>query len=202
VLSSEANIQKIESVMSDLTALNMLNTKYFIIMSSNGPVQIQNPYRLGNAWFVENIEMVESADDEIIAVGEINPANTMVLNKEFSDEVAGKSFAADSSSTIILTDYKANHLTYESNAASEKLAVFSEVYYPNGWNAYIDGQKAPHFRANWILRAMIIPAGQHTIEFKFEPAIYSTGENISLISSILLLLLLVAYGIVEVRKAI
>ncbi|RLD79271.1 MAG: hypothetical protein DRJ15_09805, partial [Bacteroidetes bacterium] len=81
-------------------------------------------------------------------------------------------------------------------------AVFSEVYYPNGWNAFIDGEPAEHFRANWILRAMVIPAGNHTIEFKFQPTIYKTGEAISLVSSILLLLLVLVFGVVEIRKNI
>ena len=124
----------------------------------------------------------------------------MITDKKFADLLEGKHFAIDSSATIELYDYKPNHLTYRSKAGSDQLAVFSEVYYPNGWTAYVDGEEVPHFRANWILRAMVIPAGEHTIEFKFQPGIYSTGESISMASSILLLLLLVVYGVVEVRK--
>ena len=180
----------------------MLNTKYLIVRTQDGPAPVMNPYALGTCWFVSDYEIVENPDEEIVAIGEIDPATTMVVDKRFSSFVEGKQFGETGSSSISLTDYKANHMTYESQASSEQLAVFSEVYYPNGWNAYIDGEKAEHFRANWILRAMVVPAGQHTIEFKFEPAIYSTGETISYASSILLLLLIVGYAVIEIRKNI
>ncbi|MGL5888795.1 MAG: YfhO family protein, partial [Bacteroidia bacterium] len=98
--------------------------------------------------------------------------------------------SVDSAATIKLTAYQANKLNYESNSAKEQLAVFSEIYYPHGWNAYIDGKPVEHFRANYVLRAMRIPAGKHQIEFKFEPEFYAKGESISRIGSILLLLLL------------
>ena len=200
VLRTEADMSKLEGVFKDIMVINMLNTKYFIIMGSNGPVPVPNPYRLGAVWFVSDYEIVDNADDEITSVGDINPAETLIIDKKFSDLLEGKRFAVDSSATIELLDYKPNHLTYQSKAGSDQLAVFSEVYYANGWTAYVDGEELPHFRANWILRAMVIPAGEHTIEFKFHPGIYSTGESVSLASSILLLLLLVVYGVVEVRK--
>ncbi|HEY0031086.1 MAG TPA: YfhO family protein, partial [Bacteroidia bacterium] len=92
----------------------------------------------------------------------------------------------DPSASIKLTNYKSNHLTYESNAATEQLAVFSEIYYKDGWNTYVDGELKPHFSANWILRAMRVPAGKHTIEFKFEPTKFYIGEKISLVSCIVL----------------
>jgi len=161
-----------------------------------------NPYALGTCWFVHDYEIVENPDEEIVAVGDIDPAVTAVIDKRFSKFVEGKTFDETAASNISLTNYKANHMTYESSSSAEQLAIFSEVYYPNGWNVYIDGEPAEHFRANWILRAMVVPAGNHTIEFKFEPAIYNTGEAISYTSSILLLVLVVGYGIILIRKNI
>jgi hypothetical protein len=202
ILATQANPAMIGTELKRTPALNMLNTKYLIIMSQQGPVPILNPNALGTCWFVNDYEIVDNADEEIVMVGDIDPATTMVLDKRFSHAVEGKRFMADSTATIRLTDYMANHMTYESHANAEQLAVFSEVYYPNGWNATIDGKPAEHFRANWILRAMVIPAGDHTIEFKFEPAIYNTGEAISYASSILLLLLVLVFAVVEIRKNI
>lgn len=200
MLRREPDIDKIKGVMRGMNVLNMLNTKYFIIMGSNGPVPVQNEFSLGPAWFVPSYEIVENADEEITTVGDINPLRTMIIDKRFAGHVEGENFVADSSAFIQLTDYKPNHLTYSSKANTKQLAVFSEVYYPNGWTAYVDGKEMPHFRANWTLRAMVVPAGEHTIEFKFQPALYATGESISLASSILLLLLIVVYAVVEVRK--
>ncbi|NQT76318.1 MAG: YfhO family protein, partial [Bacteroidetes bacterium] len=199
-LRSEADLGKIKNVLKNLPVLNMLNTKYFIIMSNAGPTSVMNPYAMGPAWFVKAYEYVQNADEEIIAVGDIDPIVTAVIDERFRDELGEIIFQADTSASIALSDYKPNHLTYTSNTSSDQLAIFSEVYYPAGWNAYIDGQLKPHFRANWTLRAMIIPAGNHTVEFKFEPTIYSTGEKISLISSVILLLLVLVYVVVEIRK--
>ncbi len=201
-LRSQTDSRLIVSDLKNVPVLNMLNTKYLIIQTQSGPFPVMNPYAMGNCWFVSDYKIVENADEEIVAIGDIDPATNVVVDKRFSAAIEGKQFILDSTDYIRLTDYKANHMTYESNAGSEQLAVFSEVYYPNGWDAYIDGEYVEHFRANWILRAMVIPAGKHTVEFKFQPSIYSKGEAISLASSILLLLLLVVYGIVEIRKII
>jgi hypothetical protein len=200
VLRSSADPGQLDGVLRSLPVLNMLNTRYLIIMSSNGPMPVMNPNALGAAWFVDDYEVVEDADAEIIAIGDIDPSESLVVDRRFAAAVEGKSFMADSSASITLEDYKPNHLTYKTNALTEQLAVFSEVYYPNGWYAYIDGEAVEHFRANWILRAMTIPAGSHTVEFKFDPGIYSKGEMISLASSILLLLLVLVYCVFEVRK--
>jgi hypothetical protein len=202
VLRSNADPTAIGMSLKNAPVLNMLNTKYLIVQSQAGPTPVMNPYALGTSWFVHDYEIVENADEEIVAVGEIDPATTIVVDKRFSKYVEGKEFNETAAASISLVDYKANHMTYESMSSAEQLAVFSEVYYPNGWNVYIDGEPAEHFRANWILRAMVVPAGKHTIEFKFEPAIYSTGEAISYASSILLLVLVVGYGIILIRKNI
>ncbi len=174
----------------NMNVFNMLNTKYFIVPDEKGgqpQVQI-NMQALGNAWFVNNAHMVNNADEELNELTNFVPTETAVYDKRFENQVKGHIISKDMSSTITLTDYKPNHLTYKSETSKEQLAVFSEIYYDKGWNAYIDGKPAPYFRADYVLRAMIVPAGNHTIEFKFEPQIYKTGEKISLASSILLVL--------------
>jgi len=114
----------------------------------------------------------------------------------------GKSFEKDSTSTIALSSYLPNHLAYKYNSSKEQLVVFSEIYYSKGWNAYIDGQEVPYLRANYVLRALSVPAGQHDVEFKFEPRIWVVGERISFASSLLLILLLIIGIGFEVKKVI
>ena len=169
----------------NMNVLNMLNTKYFI--TQNGRAQL-NPAALGNAWFVNNVEVVNNADQEIAALTNFNPSEKLIVDQRFSKNLIdlNNSF----SGTINLDSYKPNYLKYTSNSNNDGLAVFSEIYYSDGWNAYIDGEKSEYFRANYVLRAMKIPAGNHIIEFKFEPSAYLNGEKISLASSISLLLLL------------
>lgn len=187
----------------NLNVFNMLNTKYFIVPDKKtGQPQMEiNTQALGNAWFVSNARAVNNADEEIQALTDFIPTETAIYDKRFENQVKGHLIGIDSLATISLTDYKPNHLTYSSVTSKEQLAIFSEIYYDKGWNAYIDGVKAPYFRANYILRAMIVPAGKHTIEFKFEPSVYKTGEKISYASSILLVLLsLGIVGFLAMRK--
>ncbi len=175
----------------NMSVFNMLNTKYFIAPDQKGgqpQVQI-NMQALGNAWFVNNAHMVNNADEEINALTDFVPTETAVYDKRFEDQVKGHIISKDSLATITLTEYKPNHLTYTYETGKEQLAVFSEIYYAKGWNAYIDGKVSPYFRANYVLRAMIVPAGKHTIEFRFEPKVYFTGEKIAFASSMLLVLL-------------
>lgn len=192
-----AKLQRIQDLIDQYISkgnqnvLGMLNTKYFITREQQ--VQ-QNPAALGTAWFIESIQKVNSPNEEIGALGTIDPANqAVVLDNEFGNYIG--SFDPQKNGTISLTDYYPTHLTYQTNSTSEQLAVFSEVWYgPNkGWQAYIDGQAVDHVRANYILRALKIPAGQHKVEFKFAPATFATGELISYASSILLLLLVFGY---------
>ncbi|MBL7892612.1 MAG: YfhO family protein [Bacteroidia bacterium] len=174
--------------------LNMLNTKYFIlpIPDNQGNIKnivpVQNRYAMGNAWFVNSIKYVPNADSEITALSNFNPRATAVVDEVFKPELQGFQHKYDSTASIKLTSYKANELTYESNSTAEQLAVFSEIYYKDGWNAYVDGQLTPHVRANYVLRAMRIPAGKHTVVYKFEPVVYKTGEKLSFAMSALLLL--------------
>ena len=182
--------------------LDMLNTRYVITQDQQAQ---RNPGALGNAWFVSNIKMVNSPDEEINALGgtDFNPKQTAVIQNTFQDYL-GNLTTTSAQGTIRLTEGKPNHMTYESNAPAEQLAVFSEVIYkPNkngGWKSYIDGKEVDHIRANYVLRAMKIPAGKHTIEFKFMPTSYYTGEVIALISSLIMLLGLIGLIVMQYMK--
>jgi len=187
----------------NMNVYNMLNTKYFIVADekSRQPQMQLNIQAMGNAWFVNNAHVVNNADEEINALNDFVPSETAIYDKRYEDQVKGHMISKDTLATIALTEYKPNHLTYKSQTSKEQLAVFSEIYYNKGWNAFIDGKPAPYFRANYILRAMIVPAGSHTIEFKFEPTVYKTGEKISFASSILLVLLSIGLlGFMATRK--
>ena len=166
--------------------LNMLNAKYFI----NQQQQVQtNPSALGTAWFVSNAQKVNSPNEEIAALSNFDPANTaIVLDSEFNNYIGD--FSPQKGGSIELAEYAPNHLVYNSSANSEQLAVFSEIWYgpDKGWNAYIDETPTDYIRANYLLRAMKVPTGQHKIEFKFEPKTFKTGETISSIFSVLMIL--------------
>lgn len=181
-------------------ALNMLNAKY-IIYSEEGGV-LQNPKALGNAWFVSEYKIVANADSEITALGNFNPAATAIVDKKFSEQLNGFTPQSDSTQIIYLASYEPNDLVYQSKTSSEQLAIFSEIYYDKGWNAYVDGKLTPHFRCNYVLRAMRVPAGEHKIEFKFEPVAFASGEKISLAASVLILLAVAGIGFMEWKKKI
>lgn len=187
-----------DSVLNLLPAINMLNTKYLIYDLNSAP--LPNPNALGNAWFVHDYKIVANADEEIVALNGIDPENQAVIDSRFSEFVNGKKFQKDQNGSIILTEYKPNYLKYTAKANSEQLAVFSDIYYENGWNAYIDGKKVPYFRVDYILRGMVLPAGEHTIEFKFHPKSYYMGNQVSLASSLLLILAIAGFAYSEYRK--
>ncbi len=177
--------QSIENTLKNIPVLNMLNTKYIIYNPNAAPLLNNNA--LGNAWFVNSVKIVADANEEIKAISGFNPAATAIVDKRFEGLLFN--FEKDSTAQIILTDYKPNHLTYKTSAKSSQLAVMSEIYYDKGWNAYVDGNITQHFRVNYVLRAMQIPAGNHIIEYKFEPKSWKIGGIISLISSILMILI-------------
>jgi hypothetical protein len=187
-----------DSVFSQLPVINMLNARYIIYDLNGSP--LPNPHAIGNAWFVSNFKIVANADEEIAGLKGINPENEVVIDKRFAGFVENKKFNKDESGTIILTEYEPNYLKYTAKANSEQLTVFSDIYYNKGWNAYIDGEKVPHFRVNYILRALVLPAGEHTVEFKFHPQSYYTGNTISLASSLLLILAIIGYAYSEYRR--
>jgi hypothetical protein len=187
-----------------IPVLNMLNTKYIIIPDNDRqPVAFPNPGAIGHAWFVSGVQMVDNADAEIVAIQNFKPDSVAIVDKSFSEELKSFVPSRDSADFITLDTYTANALNYSYSSKNGGLAVFSEIYYPKGWNAYVDGRITPHFRSDYVLRAMVLPAGTHKIQFKFEPTVYSIGEKISLISSIILIacvILLAAYEIMSARK--
>ncbi len=185
----------------NMSVINMLNTKYIIVPGDkNQPMPYPNRDALGNAWFVNEYKLVANPDSEITALRNFNPATTAIVDKRFESDLAGFKSSSDSSGTIKLTAYQPNDLKYESNSSAEGLAVFSEIYYANGWNAYVDGKLTPHFRVNYVLRAMRLPAGKHNVEFKFEPTIIATGEKISMASLVLLILACGGAAFLEFKK--
>lgn len=171
---------------------DMLNTKYFIQRNQQGTEEARiNPGAKGNAWFVKQFKLVKNADEELASLQGFNPSDTAFIDERFKNQVANLKIKPDAKATIKLTSYEPDRLVYESNAASPQLAVFSEIYYVNPgnleWKALIDGKEVEHLRANYVLRALVIPEGKHTIEFKFDIPIYYTGKTVSLIASIVLL---------------
>ncbi len=177
--------------LSKATAFNMLNTRYFIVNPNSDP--LINPFACGNAWFVKDYKIVNNADEEIASLKDLDPLNFAVIDKRFESMLNGYTGPVDNTGSINLVSHTPNHLVYEYSVSGDGLAVFSEIYYEKGWNAYLDGVKTSHFRADFILRAMVLPAGQHRLEFKFEPVSYYAGGNVSLVSSLLLLLLIAGY---------
>ncbi|MEJ1222053.1 YfhO family protein [Sediminicola sp. 1XM1-17] len=172
---------------NNMRVLNMLNVKYVVQQDEEGrDYPALNPYANGNAWFITDLISVTSANKEMQALDSLDVVNEAVFNKNDFPNIAPRSFPKDASATIKLVDYKPNHLTYRSISSEDALVVFSEMYYANGWHAYIDGIKTPHFKVNYILRAMKVPAGNHKIEFKFQPEVIETGGTITLASSVLL----------------
>ncbi|MCX6282037.1 MAG: YfhO family protein [Bacteroidetes bacterium] len=186
---------------NNMAVINMLNTRYVIVPDQNKqPVAQQNPQALGNAWFVSEYKLVDNADQELSALSGFDPASTAVIDKKFQADLKSWVPGKDTLDYIRLTNYLPNDLKYSYKSKNAGLAVFSEIYYDKGWNAYVDGTLTPHFRANYVLRSMVLPAGEHHVEFKFEPRAFYTGEKVSMISSILLLLLVVAgigFGVKE-----
>jgi drug/metabolite transporter (DMT)-like permease len=184
----------------DVGILNMMNVRYIITQNKGGgPVAQRNPYANGNAWFVENVLLAETANDEIKLLDSLNTKTTAVINKVFLDQIPVKKITRDSLASIDLVSHQPQHIVYEASTKSEQLVVFSEVYYPNGWNAYINDKPVDYFRANYLLRAMTIPVGNNKIEFKFEPQVIKTGGAITLATTILFALLVLGGGIYGFR---
>ena len=187
---------------SEFPVLNMLNTKYFIFPLQGGQtVPLPNPYALGNAWFVDEVKYVGNANEEIEAIHGLEPSQVAVVDKKFESVV--KSVPSDSTATIELVAYEPNYLKYEVNSEKGGTVVFSEIYYP-GWQSTVDGEEVPHGRADYILRAMNVPAGKHVVEFRFDPKSLHLTETIAFVALGLLALwaaVLVFMRIKACRKA-
>jgi hypothetical protein len=189
---------------NNIQVLNMLNVKYVLQTTEEGqPIPLQNPDANGNAWFVEKIKFVKSADEEMKSLDSLNTKNVAVINtlaEGRQDFKGAESISKDSTAYIKLDTYKPNQLVYTSNNSKNGFGVFSENFYKNGWKATIDGKEVKIFRVNYVLRGIQIPAGKHTIEFKFEPEVVKKGSSIALFSSIGMLLLLVGGIYFEFKK--
>lgn len=188
----------VDSVFSTLKILNMLNTKYIIHNPNAQP--LLNKSALGNAWFVDSYKIVANADEEVAQLKTFNPAQNALIDKRFEKQIDNLSIQKDSNASIRLVTYEPNYLKYESLNNYDGLAVFSEIYYPAGWIAKINGEEVPYFRTDYVLRGIRIPAGKNTIEFSFHPKTYFMGEKVSLASSLILLLLAIGVAVVEYRK--
>ncbi len=185
------SLSDIQQVFNRTSGLNMLNAKYIIYNPEDPP--LINPKALGNCWFVPSPVIVDNANEELSSINRIDPSKVAVIEKLYKDQITKDSYPVMQGDTIELISYEPNELIYKSKAQGERLAVFSEIYYPAGWKCFIDGKPARYFRTDYVLRGMIIPAGDHEIKFLFEPASYITGNKVSLASSLLFILLLVAY---------
>ncbi len=175
--------------------INMLNVKYII----GGEDQVmQNEEAYGNVWFVNNIIWADTADEEIKLLDSTNLKTNAVINKK--SLVGGSTFSPTADDNIELSNYKPDHLTYKANTANRQFAVFSEMFYEGGWNAYVDGKLIPHVRVNYVLRGCEIPKGQHTIEFKFEPQVVKTGSRIALAGSLIFMLIFLGVLYLEFKK--
>ncbi|MFP4292268.1 MAG: YfhO family protein [Cyclobacteriaceae bacterium] len=191
------SLQQGSTDFSNIEVLNMLNARFFKAGDAPNAVII-NEQALGNAWLVSDIRKVASADEAIAALNDIDPAQTAVLNtSDFTLEQ--QNFSQQGS--IRLTSYQPNELAYEADVPAESFAVFSEIYYPEGWQAYVNDQPVEHYRVNYLLRGLPLPAGEHTIRFEFKPEAYYTGGTISLVSSVLLSLMLVVSIVWSFRNA-
>jgi uncharacterized membrane protein YfhO len=177
----------------------MLNTKYVIQQQGENVVAAQNPGALGNAWFVNAVKFVNGPVEEMKALTNFNPKDTAVVDLKYKDIITNIT-ATDSASTIKMTSFDNDAITYQSSSTGNHAAIFSEIFYKD-WNAYIDGKPAKVFKANYVLRGLVIPAGNHKIDFKFEPSIFFTGRMISNISTLLLMILLVTFVIYYVRNS-
>lgn len=199
-LSKISSFEQINALLESLPMLNMLNTKYIIYHPDSPP--LENTKRLGNAWFANTYTLVSGANEELAASCNQNSPQVPAVDRQFSDQLKlleKSDSLASLSDSIVLLHYQPNQIRYKAYTKSNRLAVFSEIYYNKGWDAYMDGQKTNYLRANYILRAMVVPAGEHEIEFRFEPRSFYSGRRIALAGSVLIVLLTIGAGFYQIR---
>ncbi|RPH31364.1 MAG: hypothetical protein EHM93_13840 [Bacteroidales bacterium] len=184
----------------NMAVLNMLNTRYVIQQGESGPIAQFNPQTMGNVWFVDTVQIVPNADAEIAALNNFNPATKAIVDSRFKKCIESFSPSNDTTGSIHLTEYFPNRLVYKSDTRTQKVAVFSEIYYQKGWIVTVDGKEQDHFRANYVLRAMVVPAGKHEIVFTFKPKMFEVGKSIDLASSLLIILVFMGWLAFEVKK--
>jgi hypothetical protein len=188
VLNSRPSAAQLDSVLAAQQVLNMINTKYFILNPASQP--LMNSSAMGHGWLVNDFTVVPDADQEYLSLASTDLSKTAIVDERFADLLSDDMKHEAGGGTVVLSSYIPNHMTYQISADHKSLAVFSEVYYEGGWHAYMDGEPVPHLRANYILRAIAVEPGNHTVEFKFVFRPFELGETISLTGSILVLLLL------------
>lgn len=194
-----ADLSKID--VTDTPVLDMLNTRYYIVPLQQGATApLFNPHALGNAWLVKEVKYVNNANEEIDAIHGMNPRETAIVDKRFAETVKQPAAMPDSLDNIVLKSYAPNALQYEVDTKQGGTVVFSEIYYP-GWRSYIDGEEVSHGRVNYILRAMNVPAGKHTIEFVFDPQSLHATETIAFIALGIMLLGALGAIVMGLRKA-
>ena len=176
----------------NMGVFNMLNTKYFISPNpqTGKPIAQLNPDAFGNAWLVNGVKFVADPDAEMLALDNTNLRDTAIVEEKYK-QLIPQSPVTDSAASIRLGAYENDRITYKFHSSQPQVAVFSEVYYPRGWHAFIDGKEASYFRTNYVLRGMYVPAGDHEIEFRFEPQSFATGRTITIIANILVMLLVI-----------
>src|SRR5690606_7700723 len=171
--------------------LDMLNTRYTITSDNKDSQHVERRNTAaGNAWIVNRVTYVKNAEEEMAAINSFNPKDVAIINDEFKSLIAEKGLGTSENASIQLTKYRPDELIYEYSAPQDVIAVFSEIWYDKGWNAYVDVHNILLFRPDYVFRAAQLPAGNYTVEYKFEPQYYLVGENISLGASILHVLLL------------
>ena len=179
--------------------LNMLNTRYFIFPLEGGQtVPIQNPYAYGNAWFVDQLNFVSNANEEISAVGKLDLRHQAVADAKFKQQL-GEAVVQDTASVVTIASYEPNRLTYDVNSGKGGVLVFSEIYYP-GWTATVDGEPVELGRVDYILRALQIQPGKHKVELAFFPKSVNTTETIAYIAFVLLILIVLGIVVIEYRN--
>ncbi len=190
-----------KSEKTDYPVLNMLNMKY-AVASPDNPVVIENENAMGNAWFVDSVMIAQDPNEESAALSTIDLSKTLVTDVKFAEHVKGFKPGHDSTAAIKLTDYAPDFVEYDYTAAEDGLVVFSEIYYPYGWNAYIDGNPADHFRANYTLRAMNVPSGKHHIRFEFRPQTIEKWGKVSVACKYLMNLIILSIVGIAIFKIV
>lgn len=203
-LRGTKSIQEMMQVMAQLKVANMLNTKYIIYNPEAQP--ISNPFAFGNAWIANDIKWVDTPNDEIDAIANTDLQHTAILNKEFAQQVGNYRLTDSILPQIVLTEYQPNKLTYRfsgvssSSTTTDYLVVFSEIWTSKGWKMYIDGQEQPLLRANYLLRAALVPSGEHEIVMEYAPKAYKTGNTVTFASSLIMILGLIGAILFTIKK--
>ncbi len=191
--------QAMDSLLAREGVLNMLNTRYLIYTNDRAP--ILNSNALGSAWFVEEVRFVKNGDEEVVAVGTIDPAKTALVDERYKQELGSARGSADPSASVTLDAYRTNEESYTVRSSGGGVVVFSSIWYGPDWKAYVDGKEVPHVRADYVLRALSVPAGEHKVVFKVEGHAYTTAKPIMLASSVLILLLVLGALFLEWRAS-